>query len=230
MTDARNPPPGPFDPDTLTDWIFDLDNTLYSAECDLFAQIDQRMGAFIGDLLDVGPVEAKTIQKQYFHTHGTTLRGLMVEQNMEPAAFLDYVHEIDLAVLPPDPALAELLARISGRKFIFTNGSVPHAERVTDRLGVRQHFDGIFDIVASDYLPKPDPLPYTRLVERFDIAPTSAIMIEDIPRNLAPASAMGMTTVLVPGRNPWQREDMDAPHIDFVAEDLVDWLTGLFAA
>jgi len=229
MTDPRKPTPVTVDPHTLTDWVFDLDNTLYPAECDLFAQIDQRMGAFIGDLFDVGPVEAKTIQKQYFHTHGTTLRGLMVEQNMAPEAFLDYVHEIDLEVLPPDPALDALLDRIPGRKFIFTNGSVPHAERVTERLGVRQHFEGIFDIVASDYLPKPDPLPYARMVEHFGIAPNSAIMIEDIPRNLAPAAAMGMTTVLVPGRNQWQRDGMDAAHIDFVADDLVAWLTGLLA-
>ena len=107
------------------------------------------MGAFIGDLLDIDPGQAKTIQKDYFRRHGTTLRGLMVEQDLDPGAFLEYVHEIDLEKLPPDPALAGLLARIPGAKYVFTNGSVAHAERVLNRLGVAEHFSGIFDIVAA---------------------------------------------------------------------------------
>src|SRR3546814_15901448 len=70
--------------DHVDAWIFDLDNTLYPPEADIFAQIDERMGRFIADLLDCDRVEARRIQKDYFHTHGTTLSGLMTHHNVAP--------------------------------------------------------------------------------------------------------------------------------------------------
>jgi len=38
-------------------WIFDLDNSLYPPSADVFALIDERMGAFIQQLLGCDPVE-----------------------------------------------------------------------------------------------------------------------------------------------------------------------------
>ena len=208
-------------------WIFDLDNTLYPARCNLFDQIDRRMGAFIAALLEVDPVEARAVQKQYFHEHGSTLRGLMLEHGMEPRAFLDYVHDIDLTPVPPSPALDRALGRLKGRKLVFTNGSTRHAERVMGRLGITDHFEAVFDIAAADFLPKPDPIAYAKLVARFDIDPGVAAMVEDIPRNLKPAAALGMTTVWVPGTSPWSQAGPDDDHIDHVVPDLADWLTAL---
>src|SRR5215470_11101633 len=140
--------------DHVTDWVFDLDNTLYPARCNLFAQVDRRIGLFIEGLLGLEQGPARELQKRYFREHGTTLRGLMTHHGIDPRAFLDFVHEIDLAPVPPSPALDAALAALPGRKFIFTNGSVAHADRVMGRLGVAHHFEGIFDIVAADYLPK----------------------------------------------------------------------------
>jgi len=210
--------------DHVTDWVFDLDNTLYPARCNLFAQVDRRIGLFIEELLGLEAIAARDLQKRYFREHGTTLRGLMTHHGIDPEVFLDFVHEIDMTPVPPSPELAAALANLPGRKFIFTNGSVAHAERVMARLGVAAHFDGVFDIVAAGYLPKPDPTTYRSMVERYAIDPARAAMIEDLPRNLRPAAALGMTTVLVLTGEEWAMTDAAGDHIHHVTDDLVGWL------
>jgi putative hydrolase of the HAD superfamily len=211
-------------------WIFDLDNTLYPASCNLFAQVDTRIGAFIADRLGIDGDEAYRLQKHYFRTYGTSLRGLMLHHEVEPREFLDFVHEIDVTPVQPDPTLDEALGRLPGRKVIFTNGSVKHAENVMARLGVGRHFEAIFDIVAADYFPKPEPFVYDVMVRRHWIDPRRAVMIEDLPKNLAPAHAMGMTTVLVRTDADWAQDGVDGDHIDHVTDDLVRWLGGVSVA
>ena len=208
-------------------WVFDLDNTIYPARYNLFDLVDVRIGAFIADLLDLDAVAARCVQKDYFRRHGTTLRGLMLHHGVEPDVFLDYVHDIEVDRLPPSPELGAALDRLAGRKIIYTNGSAAHAERVLERLGVAGHFEGVFDIAAGDYLPKPDPAPYRTLVERFDIAPAAAAMVEDIARNLEPAAALGMTTVWVRTDSDWGREGSGGEYVHHVIDDLAGWLGDL---
>lgn len=178
-------------------WIFDLDNTLYPAECNLFAEVDQRMGTFISEFLDVGFAEARRVQKDYYYRYGTTLAGLMAEHKLPPERFLDYVHDIDLAPVSKAPALGAAIEQLPGRKYIFTNGSRAHAERVATKLGVLHHFDEVFDIVAGDYVPKPSPDAYKRFLNAHSVEARSASMFEDIPHNLEAPHALGMATVLV---------------------------------
>ena len=212
-------------------WIFDLDNTLYPASCDLFALIDVRMGEFIQEMFDCDPVRAREIQKGYYHSHGTTLSGLMAEHGMEPKSFLDYVHDIDLGRLSADLALKAAIERLPGRRIVFTNGSKTHAERVTERLGIADLFHGWHDIEASGYLPKPRSEAYESARRRFDFAPHSAAMFEDIARNLTVPHEMGMTTVLVDGPKPWETdrpvpEPPSRDHIHHICEDLAAFLAG----
>jgi putative hydrolase of the HAD superfamily len=204
-------------------WVFDLDNTLYPATYNVFAQVDRRMGEFVADFLGVSYDEAKLVQKRLFRTYGTTLRGLMLEHGMVPGPFLDYVHELDLSLIPRHDRLNEVLYRLPGRKLIFTNGTVPYAERVVAQLGLDGHFEAVHDIVACAYLPKPDRSGYEAMCERYEIAPTSTVMIEDIAKNLLPAHEMGMTTVWVPANTEWSSEGV-GPHVHHVAPDLAEFL------
>ena len=180
-------------------WIFDLDNTLYPAACNLFAQVDWRMTAFIAQTLNLDRDAARALQKRYFREHGTTLAGLMANDAVDPHAFLAYVHDIDVTPVPPSPDLDAALSALPARKVVFTNGSVRHAETVLSRLGVRHHFPEIFDIVAADFVPKPARSTYDRMLAAHAIDPTRAVMVEDLPQNLVPAHALGMRTVLVQG-------------------------------
>ena len=178
-------------------WVFDLDNTLYSARHRLFDQIDQRMGRFISERFEVDRIEARRIQKDYFFRFGTTLRGLMNEHGVNPDDFLDFVHDIDHSVLPVDQRLADALDALDGRKLIFTNGTVEHADDVLAAAGLSGRFDVIFDIKASDYEPKPARGPYEKFIATAGFNPSGAAMFEDIARNLEVPHDLGMTTVLV---------------------------------
>lgn len=212
--------------DHVETWIFDLDNTLYPAACNLFAQIDVRMTAYICDLLGLDPEEARRLQKAYYHEHGTTLNGLIQVHRADPTPYLDYVHDIDLSAVEPAPELEIRLAALPGRKVVFTNGSLAHAERVLERLGVTHHFEHIFDIVAANYVPKPHADTYAGFVERCGIAPKTAIMFDDLSRNLVAAHDLGMTTVWVRTGSEWSRapEPDDEAHIDYVCDDLLGFL------
>jgi putative hydrolase of the HAD superfamily len=214
----------------IEDWIFDLDNTLYPASCRLFDQVDKRIGTYISTLLSLDEIEARKIQKQYFRDYGTTLRGLMTRHAVDPHDFLHYVHAIDRSPVCANPALGAALDALPGRKFIFTNGSVAHAEAVLERLGIGGRFQDIFDIVAAEFEPKPQEAPYRRLVERNGIAATRAAMIDDLPVNLVPAAALGMTTVLVRTDSQWAQEAAGGDHVHHVIDDLADWLSALVAA
>jgi putative hydrolase of the HAD superfamily len=178
-------------------WIFDLDNTLYPAECNLFAEVDRRMGEFIARYLGVPFVYARHLQKTYYRQFGTTLAGLMKIHKLDPAEFLAYVHDIDLSPVGASPALRAEIEVLPGRRLIFTNGSHRHAERVAEKLGVLDLFEGICDIAACEYVPKPEAEAFQRMIRRHGVAADRAAMFEDMPMNLAVPHDLGMTTVLV---------------------------------
>lgn len=205
-------------------WLFDLDNTLYSATSRLFDQIDVRIGEFVAQLFDVDSVEARKIQKSYFREHGTTLRGLMDEHDMAPEEFLEFVHDIDFSSLEPRDGLDAALSALPGRKLIFTNADIPYSRKILARLGVGHHFEDIYDIAAANYVPKPFPPAYDILIERHDVTPESTIFFEDIARNLVPAAALGMTTVWVRGDDNWVLPGNEDAKPDYETTDLVAWL------
>lgn len=220
-------------------WVFDLDNTLYPADCHLFRQIDARMAQFICERLELPTEEARRLQKDYYVRYGTTMAGLMREHAVRPDDFLDFVHDIDLAPVEPRPDLAAGVAALPGRKYVFTNGSARHAERVTEKLGLAGAFDGIFDIKAAGYTPKPHRETYERFIAAFTIAPARAAMFEDLAHNLETPAALGMTTVLLCSSAEWiadepadkrpARPGDSHPHVHHVTDDLADFLAQVVA-
>ncbi len=208
---------------TFETWIFDLDNTLYRAATRVFDQIDARMKMFIGRELGLTPDDAFKLQKKYFHEHGTTLRGLMLNHSTDPELFLDFVHDIDHSVLEADVRLETAIAALPGRKIVFTNGTQYHAERTVERLGLSHLFEAIFDIRAGNYIPKPSREPYELLINAHRVNPKRAIMFEDSTANLKVAAELGMTTV-------WVKHDATfhihagTDHCHHETDDLSAWL------
>ncbi len=212
-------------------WVFDLDNTLYPRHINLFQQVDARIRTYVGRVLSLPPEEAQRVQKDYYRRYGTTLRGLMEEHGIQPDDFLEYVHDIDHSPVEPDPRLAAAIGALPGRKFILTNGSRAHAEKVAGRLGVTAHFEDIFDIVRSQLLPKPNRETYDRFLATTGVEAKRAAMFEDLARNLVEPQALGMTTVLVVPSGTrevfsedWEMQGHDARHIDFLTDDLTAFL------
>jgi len=217
----------------VREWVFDLDNTLYPHHSNLFAQIDVKMTAYVSELLQLPRDEARKVQKDFYQRYGTTLQGLMANHDVDPDDFLEKVHDIDYSWIDPDPRLGDAIKALPGRKFIFTNGDRGHAERAARQLGVLDHFDDIFDVVAADLIPKPAAETYDKFRALHRVDCERAAMFEDLARNLTVPKALGMTTVLIVPRNfeptfseIWER-DGDDDHIDHVTDDLAGFLNAV---
>ncbi|WP_294395077.1 pyrimidine 5'-nucleotidase [uncultured Sphingomonas sp.] len=204
-------------------WIFDLDNTLYPASCDLFGLIDQRMTAYVARITGLPRAEAFALQKRYFREHGTTLSGLIADHGVDPHHFLEDVHAIEMDVLAEDRRLIEAIARLPGRKLIFTNGDADYARRVLARVGLSDSFEAIHDIHAMAYQPKPAAAAYASMVQAFGVDPAHALFADDMTRNLAPAKALGLTTLWIDNGSE-QAGDDSGDHIDYRTADLGHWL------
>lgn len=211
-------------------WVFDLDNTLYPHESRVWPQVDARISLFLSEYLGLDGLSARALQKHYYHTYGTTLKGLMIEYGLSAREFLDFVHEIDLTELDPNPELAARIAALPGRKLIMTNGSQAHARNVAGKLGLLHAIEGIFDIEDAGLVPKPERAAYQKFFADHRVTPTSAIMFEDIAKNLAVPHEFGMRTVLVvpatvdPYRDAHEQAVEVAPYIDAVTSDLAGFL------
>ena len=208
-------------------WIFDLDNTLYPASSNLFARVSKRMTYFIQKEFQLEEGPARDLQRKMFRKYGTTMRGLMTEYDMDAEEFLHFVHDIDVSDMNKDPELAELLSKLPGRRLIYTNGSVPHAKRITGQLGIEHLFEDIFDIVASRFVPKPAPEPYDEMINRFNVDPKRSLMVEDMAKNLRPAADLGMITVWLRHSKDWSSEDSVGGHIHHEIDDLKLWLKSI---
>ena len=184
----------------IRSWIFDLDDTLYPPESQFMRLIQGRINDYVVRTSGLPADEALVVQKGYLRDYGTSLAGLMAHHRIDPHDFLAEVHDVPLDVLTPDPGLRAALERLNGPRIVFTNGSTAHARRVIERLELVDLFDGLFSLEDADLIPKPDPRTFARMTERFGIAPASAAFFEDTARNLEPAHAIGMTTVLVGSR------------------------------
>ena len=208
-------------------WVFDLDNTLYPADSDLWPKIDARITHFIAELFGIDGLSSRALQKYYYKQYGTTLNGLMLEHEIDPAKFLAFVHDIDRSSLAPDHSLAAAISALPGRKLILTNGSREHALSTARQLGLDHLFEDIFDIVSADLVPKPAEQTYLRFFDRHGVDPSRAAMFEDIVHNLKVPHARGMvTTLVVPRkgqvdhREPWEAVHEVPGHVDFVTDNL----------
>src|SRR3979411_1433782 len=212
-------------------WVFDLDNTLYPHHVNLWHQVDARIGEFVSAYLKIPADEARRVQKDYYRRYGTTMRGMMTEHGVSADDYLAYVHQIDHSPLQPNPAMGAAIAKLPGRKLILTNGSIDHAGKVLERLGIGAHFEAVFDIIAAELEPKPAPQTYQKFLRDHGVDPTRSAMFEDLARNLVVPHQLGMTTVLVVPdgtrevmREDWELEGRGATHVDHVTDDLTGFL------
>ncbi|CUH60456.1 pyrimidine 5'-nucleotidase [Thalassobacter stenotrophicus] len=202
----------------VTTWVFDLDNTLYPSHVRLFDQIEVRMRDYVARTLRVDLAEADRLRAHYWRTHGTTLAGLMREHAIDPDPFLDHVHDIDFSVLPRDATLADRIARLPGRRIVYTNGTAPYAARVLEARGLSHLFDALYGVEHAGYQPKPDAAAFDTVFTKDNLVPRRAAMFEDEPRNLQVPHELGMATVLVAETRP------RGEHIHHHTHDLSDFL------
>lgn len=212
----------------ISTWIFDLDNTLYSADSNLFPQIHERMGLYLMDYFKIDRQAAHEMRFHYFKKYGTTMRGMMTEHNIDPHDFMEYVHNVELDDIGPCPKISALFKKLPGRKFIFTNADHRHANRILNHLQLRDHFEAIFDIADGDFVCKPETGPYETLLKRYNLNASECCMIDDMQVNLKAAADLGMTTVWMRHEAEWLRNKPQSPehypHCHHVINDLTVFL------
>jgi putative hydrolase of the HAD superfamily len=216
---SRPSPVSGYQPDFrhVTAWIFDLDNTLYRADNGIFAQIEGRMTEYVMQFLGLPRDAAWARQKELYRRYGTTLNGLMCEHACDADAYLEFVHDIDLSDLTPDPALASAITALPGQRFVFTNGCRDHAARILARLEMDHLFEAVWDIRTLAFRPKPEPQGYADIMAASAVDAKSAAMFDDIARNLIPARALGMTTVWLKTDSAWTSH---GPQVEVSADDI----------
>lgn len=212
-------------------WVFDLDNTLYPHDADLWPQIDNRITAYVSAMFGLDGLSSRALQKYWYTRYGTTLKALMDEHKINPREFLDIAHDIDRSSLAPNKLLGAAIAALPGRKLILTNGDRSHAHKTMLQLGINEHFEDVFGIEEAEFTPKPDMRTYEKFLMRHDVDPTKAAMFEDLEKNLRAPHELGMTTVLItpagadPHREAWERQQLTAaPHIDWSTDNLAEFL------
>ena len=212
--------------ENIETWIFDLDNTLYSADSGIFQQVGDLMGKFVSNHLKIDIKEAKKIQTKYYKEHGTTLRGMMDNHNVSPDYFLEEVHKLDYSIVEPNLKLNKELSKLKGNKIIYTNANLKHAKDVLSRLELSNMFDFIFDIKMAKYIPKPEITPYNQIIKEFHINPKRAIMFDDIAKNLVPAKNVGFTSVWIDVGYENFSDDIENSknYLDFQTNDLCSFL------
>ena len=211
----------------INSWIFDLDNTLYHPSLKIFEEIDSRMQKFISLRLGISLKKAWMLQKEYFRKYGATLKGLMKFHQIDPKQFLDYVQKIDLEKIKVNPELKSALAKLNGTKIVYTNSTKNYANRILKRLGLKKSFDGIFDIIDANYIPKPSYRSYKMLLKNFNLIPEESIIFEDLPQNLVPASKLGMRTVWVKNEETQNLRNNYALSVNFTTKNLTKWIQKL---
>ena len=208
----------------IKNFIFDCDGVLYDDLEGVFGQVSKRMTEYISQKLDLSLEKAKELQTNYFHKYNTSLNGLMIHHDIDPQEFLKYVHDINLDFLKKDLKLRNELTELKTKKFVFTNGSHEHASNITKTLGIRDLFDGFFDITDCNFIPKPSIEPYRKLIDKFNIKPSETVFIEDIAINLEPAKKLGMKTVWLKNNEYWGKKDSDKKFVDLKIENLSSFL------
>lgn len=182
-----------------TTLLFDLDDTLYPPQNGVWAAIRERMNLYMLEKLRLPADQIASLRRFYYETYGTTLRGLQTHFQVDADDFLAFVHDLPIRnMIQPDAELHELLMSISQRKFIFTNADSAHARRILDALGLQACFDGIIDVRALGFHCKPEPVAYQLAMSiAGESSPQRCVYLDDAPRNLAPARALGFFTILV---------------------------------
>lgn len=194
--------------------IFDLDDTLYARENGLMGEVGRRIQTWLCENMELTWEEAVVLRRKYFHQYGTTLGGLIVEHDVDAHNYLVYVHDIPLEeYIGHNPALDAMLADIPLRRVVYTNATAEYAWRVLGVLGVTEHFEDVVGIEDVGLLNKPYQEAYERVLVRLDAWGPECIMVEDSARNLNPAKALGMTTVLVDSMPDWS--------VDYVVKDVL---------
>ena len=180
-------------------WIFDLDNTLHDARARIFPSMHEQINAYLRRNFGVDEAGANAMRQDFWRRYGTTLRGLMRHHGTDPRHFLAQTHVFpELAgMVVRENALKHALARLPGRKLVFSNAPRAYVEDVLRALRLARFFDAVYTIEDTGYRGKPSLHGFHVLLRNHDLDPHRCVFIDDMLENLRAARRLGMSTVWI---------------------------------
>ena len=182
-------------------WIFDLDNTLHDARPHIFPSMHGQMNAWLMRRFSVDEAGASEMRSFFWERYGTTMRGLVRHHGEDPRKFIRETHQFpELApMVVGEYALGHALARLEGKRLVFSNAPRHYVEEVLRALGVARWFDAVYTIESTRYRPKPAVHGFRVLLRAHNLEARRCALIDDMPENLRAAKRLGMSTVWVSG-------------------------------
>ncbi|MDR3322797.1 MAG: pyrimidine 5'-nucleotidase [Zoogloeaceae bacterium] len=191
-------------------WIFDLDNTLHDADPHIFPHINRAMQQYIETHLQLDAHAAGSLRQHYWQRYGATLLGLMRHHQTDPRHFLAETHrfhELERMVVFHH-AVKAMLARLPGKKLLYSNGPMRYAGAILDITGMTPFFDAVYTVESTRFLPKPSLRGFRLLLNAEKLNPHCCVMVEDSLANLLSAKRLGLKTVWV------SRSTRQPPYVD----------------
>ncbi len=178
--------------------FFDLDDTLYPHESGLWQAVKDRISLYMHEELGFSWDEIPARREAYFLNHGTTLRGIQANFDVDEDAYHAYVHQLPLdGYLVPDPNLIALLEQLPQKKIIFTSADEKHAQRVLTQLKISEYFEQILDIYAIAPHAKPQPEAFACALSLVgESTPRTCVLIDDLPRTTRAARDFGFFSII----------------------------------
>jgi pyrimidine 5'-nucleotidase len=178
--------------------VFDLDNTIYHPSVGVLDGVDNNINRFMHEILGIESDIVNNLRVEYRKKYGVTLKGLILNYNVDPHHYLDFVHSIEYhKILKQDEKLINTLSYLPYKKYIFTNGSQNHAINVLKNLGVFDHFEMICSIEDTEFHPKPTDESFMKFLNFTKVDPHNAYFIDDMPENIIKAKNLGFKTIVI---------------------------------
>ncbi len=174
--------------------------------------------------------ESEVLPAQYYQDYGLAIRGLLKHHSVDPRDYDDFVDGgLPLEeLLKPNTSLAAIIGQLEGKKWVFTNAGIHHAQRTLRLLRLEAVFDGIIwaDYSKPEFVCKPEIEAFEKAVDIAGVRPgqDECVFIDDLEMNIQAAKSLGWTTVLVKGA---KKEGAVCEAADYIV-GLVDEIKDIF--
>jgi putative hydrolase of the HAD superfamily len=186
----------------------------------MLACIDCRIDDFMARKINLEREELTRLRTSYLQKYGTTLAGLFINHQVEPAEYIEFIYQINISdFLQPDSRLAKVLESVPLTKVVFSNSPAGYIRKVLGVLGVEKFFAKIYDIEFCGYMGKPNLSSFQKVLNDLGADGEECILVDDCLANLQAAREIKIVPIYI-NRDPQQSIPWQIQEIYEIAETI----------